>query len=300
MSVHPRPAPTGWTPFSPCHPDRCLPAASDEAGWARRAGRLLSAAFLVLCGLAFSPVLLVVSRRRRHTLVSAGARMLLRALGIRLTVAGSVVRPGGRAVLYVGNHGSWIDILTMVAIQPCRHVAKASIRRWPVVGPIAAAAGSVWMERDKLSKLPATIDAASRALRMSGALAGFPEGTTWCGQERGPFKPALFEAAVRAGAVVQPVALRFGDTRMAFVGDDSLAASLWRAVSLRRPTVEAIPTAALDATVIRSRRELAALASSSIASALTDGRMATMRASSASMVAMRPQAPSYLTALPSS
>lgn len=171
-------------------------------------------------------------------------------------------------MLYVGNHSSWIDILAMIAIQPCRHVAKASIRHWIVVGPIAQAAGAVWMEREKLSKLPATVAAVTRALRISGAMVGFPEGTALCGRELGPFKPALFEAAVRAGAVVHPIALRFGDTRMAFVGKDTLPASLWRTVSLRHPSVEAIPTAALDATVVRSRRELAGLASSSIASAL--------------------------------
>jgi 1-acyl-sn-glycerol-3-phosphate acyltransferase len=234
----------------------------------RRVGRLLAAALLILLGFAFSPVLLIVSRRQRHVFIGAGARILLRALGIRLTVTSTLVRPGGQAVLYVGNHSSWIDILAMIAIQPCRHVAKASIRDWIVVGPIAQATGAVWMEREKLSKLPATVAAVTRALRISGAMVGFPEGTALCGRELGPFKPALFEAAVRAGAVVQPIALRFADTRMAFVGKDTLPASLWRTVSLRRPSVEAIPTAALDATVVRSRRELATLASSSIAEAL--------------------------------
>jgi 1-acyl-sn-glycerol-3-phosphate acyltransferase len=265
----------------------------------RRVVRLAAAAFAILIGFTFSPVLIVVSRRRRHALVAAGARVLLRTLGIRLTVTGSIVRPGGQAVLYVGNHSSWIDILAMIAIQPCRHVAKASIRQWPVVGPIAQATGAVWVERDKLSKLPAAVAAVTRALRMSGAMVGFPEGTALCGRELGPFKPALFEAAVRAGAVVQPIALRFADTRMAFVGKDTLPASLWRTVSLRHPTVEAIPTAALDATTVRSRRTLAALASSSIDSALAaaparaglseNARMASMRASNASMGAMRPK-----------
>ncbi len=190
---HPRPAPTGWAPHSPCQPGRCLPAATNarQAAMPRRIGRLLAALLLILSGFVFSPLLVVLSRRRRLAAVRIGARLLLHSLGIALTIRGRLARPGGQAVLYVGNHTSWIDILAMIAVQPCRHVAKSGVRGWPVIGPIATAAGTVWMDRDKLSTLPAAVERVARALRISGAVAGFPEGTTWCGRERGPFKPAI-------------------------------------------------------------------------------------------------------------
>jgi 1-acyl-sn-glycerol-3-phosphate acyltransferase len=241
----------------------------------RRVGRLFLAAVLVLGGIFLSPLLLVMCRRRRLAVVSAGAALLLRSLGIRMTVRGRLVRPGGQAVLYVGNHTSWIDILAMIAVQPCRHVAKTGVRGWPVIGTIAAASGTVWMDRDKLSTLPAAVNSVARALRISGAVAGFPEGTTWCGRERGPFKPAIFAAAVRAGAVVQPIAFQFSDIRTSFVGDDTLVAALWRTVSLRRPRLLVLPTPALDATRVRSRHDLADAAATAIADALQESPVRT-------------------------
>ncbi|GAA1655208.1 lysophospholipid acyltransferase family protein [Fodinicola feengrottensis] len=241
----------------------------------RRIGRLLAALLLILSGFVFSPLLVVLSRRRRLAAVRIGARLLLHSLGIALTIRGRLARPGGQAVLYVGNHTSWIDILAMIAVQPCRHVAKSGVRGWPVIGPIATAAGTVWMDRDKLSTLPAAVERVARALRISGAVAGFPEGTTWCGRERGPFKPAIFEAAVRAGALVQPVALQFADGRTAFVGDDTLVASVWRTVSLRRPRLVVLAITPLDATQVRSRGALADATATAIAGALRESPVRT-------------------------
>jgi 1-acyl-sn-glycerol-3-phosphate acyltransferase len=163
----------------------------------------------------------------------------------------------------------------MIAVQPCRHLAKTGVRSWPVIGTIATAAGTVWMDRDRLSTLPTAVSSVARALRISGAVAGFPEGTTWCGRERGPFKPAIFEAAVRAGAVVQPIAFQFADIRTSFVGDDTLIAAVWRTVSLRQPRLLVLPTTPLDATRVRSRRALADATATAIADALQESPVRT-------------------------
>ena len=47
--------------------------------------------------------------------------------------------------LIVANHVSWLDIFVINALHPCRFVAKAEIRSWPVLGWLAAAAGTVFM-----------------------------------------------------------------------------------------------------------------------------------------------------------
>jgi 1-acyl-sn-glycerol-3-phosphate acyltransferase len=67
----------------------------------------------------------------------------------------------------------------------------------------------------------------------------FPEGTTWCGLAYGPFRPAMFQAAIDAARPVQPLRLvyRHRDGRPstipAFIGDDSLLASVRRVITAR-------------------------------------------------------------------
>ena len=67
----------------------------------------------------------------------------------------------------------------------------------------------------------------------------FPEGTTSDGVALLPFHANLIQAAISAGAPVQPVALELpGHARPArpastpcYIGDDTLVGSLWRTVS---------------------------------------------------------------------
>jgi 1-acyl-sn-glycerol-3-phosphate acyltransferase len=62
----------------------------------------------------------------------------------------------------------------------------------------------------------------------------FPEGTTSDGRSLLPFHANLLQAAIATATPVQPVALRFSDaaqrisTAVEFVGDTTLAQSLWR------------------------------------------------------------------------
>jgi hypothetical protein len=71
----------------------------------------------------------------------------------------------------------------------------------------------------------------------------FPEGTTWCGLAYGSFRPAMFQAAVDAGRPVQPLRLKYQhrdgtpSTVAAYVGDDTLIASIRRLVTARRTIV---------------------------------------------------------------
>ena len=72
----------------------------------------------------------------------------------------------------------------------------------------------------------------------------FPEGTTRCGRVQGRFYPAMFQAAIDAGASVRPVGLRYRladgtpTTVAAFVGVDTLFASVRRIVATRGLVIE--------------------------------------------------------------
>jgi hypothetical protein len=133
-----------------------------------------------------------------------------------------------------------------------------------LIGRLAAVAGTLYIDRRRPRSLPATVAGVGEALRAGAVVAVFPEGTTWCGRAGGPFRPALFEAAVRAGAPVVPVRLGFtladgaSTTVAAYIGDDTLLASLRRVVAARGLIVTARAYPALHPTPDSSRRVLAA------------------------------------------
>jgi hypothetical protein len=50
-------------------------------------------------------------------------------------------------VLLVANHISWLDILVLHAARHCRFVSKSDVRHWPLIGTLATAAGTLYIER---------------------------------------------------------------------------------------------------------------------------------------------------------
>ncbi|WP_433038696.1 1-acyl-sn-glycerol-3-phosphate acyltransferase [Actinomycetospora sp. CA-053990] len=116
-----------------------------------------------------------------------------------------------------------------------------------------------------------------------GATIGvFAEGTTRCGRDLGPFRPAAFQAAHDAGAPVVPVAVRYRrrgegpvDAAAAFVGDDTLASSLLRVLATRDLVVDVDVRPAIDARAVPTgparadaRRTLARASAAAIAATL--------------------------------
>jgi 1-acyl-sn-glycerol-3-phosphate acyltransferase len=215
--------------------------------------RLTLVTALVLAGAVLAPLGWGCPRLRGR--IPAGwvrrwCRAVVRASGVRVRITGSAPPTGG--LLLVANHISWLDIPLLAAVRPARMLAKTEIRRWPVAGALAARGGALFIERDRLRALPGTVAHIAGELRAGAAVAAFPEGSTWCGRAQGAFHRAVFQAALDAEVPVQPVRIRYlrltgggTSTAPAFVGDDSLLASLWRVARARdlvaeveiRPTI---------------------------------------------------------------
>lgn len=258
-----------WLPTSPCTPEACAGHEGARAGLARAVLRLTAAVALILLGiLGFQPVRLLPTRPRQ-ALVRAWATALVRAFGIRLTVQGSPGPDGGR--LIVANHVSWLDIPLVAAAMPCRMLAKSDIGTWPVLGPLSRQNGTLFIERDRIRALPATVETMTRALLAGDRVTVFPEGSTWCGRARGTFRRAAFQSALDARVPVQPVRLAYllpdGSPAgaPAFVGDDPLTASLWRIARARGVRAEVRLLPRIPPGRYADRRELAAAAQAAVA-----------------------------------
>ena len=225
-----------------------------------------------------------VGLARRREIVRRWSARLLAILHVETRCQG--MPEGGLPgnVLIVANHVSWLDILVLLALSHARFVAKAEIRRWPVVGRLAANAGTLFVERERrrhahsinreaataLGKSPRTIE---QQLGRGDVVAIFPEGTTTDGTTVLPFKGSLLQPIIDAAGHVQPVALRYLDARgvpsdaPAYVGETSFVASFWRVTAERALIAEAHFAAALPARA-RHRRELAREAEGVIRKAL--------------------------------
>lgn len=261
-------------PASPCG-DGCLTDGDPVVGFPRRALRITAAVFVVFSTLLTAPLLLVSwGREFRIRLIFRG---MLRAFGVGLDVRGGedfVTAPAGRGALVVNNHISWLDIVAINALHPMRALAKKEIAGWPVLGGLVRRGGSIFLDRERLTTLPATMASLADALRTGSLVSVTPEGTTWCGLASGRFTTATFQAAIDGGVPVRPIALRYRladgreTSRPAFIGPESLIASLRRVAALRGLVLEIHICPEIAPGRAESRRELAALAEAAVHSAL--------------------------------
>ncbi|MET0382502.1 MAG: lysophospholipid acyltransferase family protein [Burkholderiaceae bacterium] len=173
----------------------------------------------------------------RHAIVQRWSGQMLRTLGVEVRVSGAP-QPG--AVLFVANHISWLDIPTLHASAPrMRFVSKAAISRWPLLGALARAGGTLFIERERRRDALRVVREVADALRGSDAVTVFPEGTTGAGETVLPFHANLLQAAISTGSVVQPVVLRYSEpgqrfsAAAQFTGSTTLVASLLKVARAR-------------------------------------------------------------------
>ena len=199
--------------------------------------KLARALLHILIG--FFTILLLFPRlgsEQRQLRTQVWSRGMLRCIGIALIVKGQPELNG--PLLLVANHMSWLDITALHAARFCRFVSKADIKKWPFIGMLASGIGTLFIERESRRDAMRVVHHMTASLQAGDVLGVFPEGTTSDGSSLLPFHANLFQAAIAADAPVQPVALQFMDTRTGlqstapcYVGDDTLAGSVWRTLT---------------------------------------------------------------------
>ncbi len=132
--------------------------------------------------------------RERATWLQGWCGVLLRRLELEVQVTERLPSelPAG---LLVANHLGYLDILILGAQVPLAFVSKAEVRRWPLLGGLAAKAGSIFVDRSRRTELTYVLEAMNPILEAGVPIVFFPEGTTSDGASVGPFHPGLFEVA---------------------------------------------------------------------------------------------------------
>ena len=199
--------------------------------------KLVRALLHILSG--FFTILLLFPRlspEQRQLRTQVWSLAMLDRIRIQLIVKGN---PGlNGPLLIVANHMSWLDITALHAARYCRFVSKADIKKWPFIGRLASGIGTLFIERESRRDAMRVVHHMSQSLRSGDVLGVFPEGTTSDGTGILTFHANLVQAAIDANAPIQPVALKFIDTTTGqrssapcYVGDDTLAESVWRALT---------------------------------------------------------------------
>jgi 1-acyl-sn-glycerol-3-phosphate acyltransferase len=211
--------------------------------WVVGAWRLARALLHLLHG-----VLIVALRFRSFDAAQRAAQVqwwsakLLHLVGLQLEVVGAP-RPG--VALLAANHVSWLDIAVIhAACGRARFVSKADVLRWPLLGWLIAAVGTLFIERDRKRDAVRVVHEVAAALGRGETVAVFPEGTTGAGATVLPFHANLLQAAIAAQAPVQAVAVRYHQPGERFavaaqyIGDTTLVQSVWRIVCARGLAVQ--------------------------------------------------------------
>ncbi|MFH9422334.1 lysophospholipid acyltransferase family protein [Streptomyces sp. NPDC017529] len=263
-----------WAAASTCTP-RCARHTVPRVPALRLAGRYAALAGALVRG-AVAGERLADPRTMRLR-----AAAVLRALGVRveITASGPAAAPGpyggplsvprtagGPGTLIVADHISWLDVITLLAVEPVTVLAKREIGEWPLLGPLARKAGTRFIDRAGLRELPRVVAELAGILRGGRSVLVFPQGTTWCSAGAGRFRRATFQAAVDAGAPVRPVTVGYvqhgvPSTVAAFLGDEGFGSSLRRVAGAGGLTVRVTvhpPTApAADRRVLAERAQRA-------------------------------------------
>lgn len=183
-----------------------------------------------------------LSKEQKLLEIQNWSRETLDVLSIRIEDASNLTQHlhSDESKLLVANHISWVDTLIIQSIQPSIFVAKAEVKKWPVIGAMATACGVIYVKRASPNSARRMVDDVALALSHGYCVAGFPEGTSSEGSAVQLFHANLFEAAINHDVAVQPLALRYTHpitgrlcTKAAFIGELGFLQSLHQVMSTK-------------------------------------------------------------------
>jgi 1-acyl-sn-glycerol-3-phosphate acyltransferase len=133
------------------------------------------------------------------------AASLVWAAGITVRLHNTERMRSGAPRIYVSNHVSWFDVLTLAAVLPrYKFVGKAELFRIPIFGSAARAAGMIAIERENRKSAFESYKVAAERIRAGASVVVFPEGTRGRSYSLRQFKKGPFVLAVAAGVPIVP------------------------------------------------------------------------------------------------
>lgn len=155
----------------------------------------------------FNPYAADISQLR---MVQWAFRIILRICGTKLTVIGEENVPADEAVLYIGNHKSFFDILITYARCPrlTGYVSKDSMKKIPLLSIWMTRLHCLFLNREDIKEGLKTILAGIDNIKNGISMCIFPEGTRNKTDDLMlPFKEGSFKMAEKTGCAIIPMAI---------------------------------------------------------------------------------------------
>ena len=134
-------------------------------------------------------------------------RLILKMAGVKITVKGRENVPTDQAVLYVGNHRSYFDILVGYVTVPSLtgFVAKKEMEKIPLLSSWMKLVNCLFLDRVNLKEGLKTILTGIEQIKNGISMCIFPEGTRNKGDDETkllPFKEGSFKMAEKTGCPI--------------------------------------------------------------------------------------------------
>lgn len=148
--------------------------------------------------------------RSSKAIVGWGFRCIVKLAGTDLIVRGTERIPRDTAVLYVGNHRSYFDIVLTLSLFPrvTGYVAKAEMRTWPLLNLWMKNIHCLFLDRDNIKEGLKTILKGAEEVKNGISLCIFPEGTrNKINDTFLPFHDGSFKIAEKGRVPVVPMVI---------------------------------------------------------------------------------------------
>ncbi|MFO7841318.1 MAG: lysophospholipid acyltransferase family protein [Fidelibacterota bacterium] len=130
-----------------------------------------------------------------HSMTPVLAFPLRKIIGIRVRIFNREYLPEDQGFLMATNHLGYVELFSLLKIRPMAFVAKDEIEKWPVIGSVVKAVGTVFVDRDTGGMSERYIKKISETVKNRINFWFAPEKTTTDGTRLLPFSSALFVVA---------------------------------------------------------------------------------------------------------
>lgn len=131
------------------------------------------------------------------------------------------------------NHCSYLDIVVLLDVLPVRFLAAIEVKRRPVIGWMAAAADTVFVDRTDTESRRNAVNSIADTFHEDPdpPIVIFPEGRLGLGERLFPFKLGVFKLAQTYSIAYMPVAIDYRELEIAVwkggLGE-SMTEAVWR------------------------------------------------------------------------
>jgi len=114
-----------------------------------------------------------------------------------------------RGVFFVINHVSYLDGVVASCLSPLVFIGRSDLKTWPLFGALTSLSDTIFVDRIDYSNIHRELGRIISMLNNKINVILFPEGTSTDGSKLLPFKTSFFDAPLKAGCKVVPLAIKY-------------------------------------------------------------------------------------------